>query len=226
MELLILALASTLWALYHGESINSFLLNMGAGFFGAIITYLIFDSVIKQKEKEDEENISLMQNVHSLDKFIRELSIKKIIQNNLQLNQIIDNSNFDGIILRGLNFIKIKFYYVSFFGTDLSKVKMSNCLFIDCNIQGSNLTEIVVNDSNFSKSNLCNAFLSNSNINNSIFIDVNLENTDLTKANFRSCNMKGINLTNAKVNGSKFFDTANLTGEQVVYLKENGAIVL
>ena len=223
--LLLIAIGTSVFSLFMGESFYSFLLNLSTELFGAVITYFLFELIISHNEKKSELRIQSFKDLHNQDDFIRKDALKDILSLRLISNSIIENLKFDGVILRSQNFSKSKFYYVSFFGVDFSLSKFKKSLFFENDIRGSNLTNTSFKFCDLTKSNLCNSFLTNSYFKKTLFIEVCLENTDISKSSFLKCDFTNTIFKNTNVSESIFVKPINLSETQKEYLSKNGAIL-
>ncbi|CAF3800976.1 unnamed protein product [Rotaria socialis] len=120
-----------------------------------------------------------------------------------KLHDEYENINFTETSLIGATFDHLSLRGTLFIGTNLSRIRIINCVFSRDSVQYAAAT--------FEKSTLINATIENSSFDYVHFIDSNLSGAKIFMSNFTHASMKNIDLTGATLEMCNFSST-NLAG--------------
>jgi hypothetical protein len=202
LVLIVVALASSLWAVWRTGDWEGLALNFGTEMAGAVVTYLLLELVIGRTERREAKKADLIAQMGSKAQDVAIAASEQLARCGWL---------YDG----------------SLQGADLEWANLQEAFLPGANLQGADLLGANLQEAFLHRANLQGAFLYGANLQGTDLASANLKEVDLEDANLQGANLLGANLQGAFLRGGNLqgahLGGANLQGVKLFNANLQGA---
>jgi uncharacterized protein YjbI with pentapeptide repeats len=176
----------TIWHTVHvgHEEPWSFYYHLSLELLSDVIIIILFDLIIKDRQRKSETRALLIRDLYSEEQEIRILALDHLLSEGLLSGVILNNIDFRALDLKGRRFERITFFKCNFFGSQLE-----DAIFIECRLKRTDFSAGNLNESEFQKCVLDSCNFAGSFFTDSAVIDCKFSSCDLSNSRFRRSNV-------------------------------------
>jgi len=178
--------------------LEGWLQNFSTEMFGGLLTFILFDLIIGQREKRREQQTRIRQQQAS------DLSRLKASRSNDERQAILDEMSASDTLqyadLSGMVFNNLRFDNMNLAHANLSRIQAKQCSFINTNLSDANLEQSIFIQVNMTRSD-CQGV----NLERATLTNANLTGCDLMYSNLWGINAQGVILRNARLRHSRMW---------------------
>lgn len=200
--LLIVSVLLIGYSLCKGQEWPGLWLNLATELLGAVVTFLIFDYYIGNREKIQEAKTSLIRDLHSEDRELRMYAFTRLVEDDLLSDIKVNGVNLDGLVLEKQKMDNVDFSLSSLIGANIDNCEFYNCRFNKSKLKGSVLTNTTFKKCSFDRADFSGSHFTNNKVINSTFFQsilntVIIEKSEFNKTDLNQCQVLNTDLSKA-----------------------------
>lgn len=226
LVLIVMALVSSLWAVWRSGDWEGLALNFGVEMAGAVVTYGLLELVVSSKERSEAKRSNLIAQlgtkvnavaIAAAEELRRygwlydgSLQRANLMFANLQ-GASLQEANLQEASLMGVNLQEADLQEADLQGTSLARANLQEALLVRANLQKADLQETTFVEANLQEAFLMSANLQGAILQGATLIGADLQETILRRAILVEANLQEANLARADLQGA-FLTGADLRG--------------
>jgi hypothetical protein len=207
--LIVVALASSLWAVGRNGDWEGLALNFGTEMAGAVLTYLLLELVIGRREeseaKKEERETKRANLIAQMGSSVKDVAI--MAAEEMKRHSWLSDGSLRGAQLAGANLSKADLIEANLQGADVHGANLQGTFLFAANLQGADLITANLQGADLVRANLqgVDLFMANlqgANLSNANLREAVLGGTDLQGAGLDGTDLQGANLIRANLQGA------------------------